>query len=585
MKPAMTKLAHLYQRVSSAAQLLGDGLDRQLEGTQRYVEREGLEIVQTYTDRGVSAYRGKNRRVGELALILRNIENGIIRSGEHLVIESIDRLSRQPPLDALETLKAILARGVTVHSVFDNRAFTLDTLNADVGSLLTLVVSMARANEESKVKSQRVADAHRRGRETGKITAGSIPTWLRVEKNAATGEKRFVVKEREAEIVRSMFEMSAKGLSSYRIAMALTEQGIKPFSSQRRRIGSKSAGAHCWNATSIIDIVGGKTALGEHRAHSVSYDANGKRILTLEKVNPNYYVPIITEDLWLRANRAMKDRRRSVRRGATGETFANVLRDVVVCEKCSRAMHFKVQFEHRTKERYIRFRCSGRSENVCDNTSMPRYAPMEAAVISLISEIDLADHRTDEVAALDQLIGVETMKLETLEGRIRSIIEAMLDGTLSKDAVKNMVSEKEAERDAAREALDGLQHKRDMVAARMAPADRRALVQKLRNDMGAATGSDLYNIRASLNVKVREVVDRIVCDDAGEVTVHLHGTEDRYLLSGIKKDRVMVRAIQNGNLETIGLISGGETLDIRTARLERLERLLQERPELRPTAA
>lgn len=583
--PAPSKLAHLYQRVSGAGQLVGDGLGRQLEGTMRYVEDKGLEIVREYVDRGVSAYRGKNRRVGELALILRHIEQGVIRPGEHLVIESIDRLSRQPPLDALETLKLILAKGVVVHSVFEKKEFTLESINADLSALLTLVISMARANEESRVKSLRVADAHRRARETGRITAGSIPTWLKVEKNEATGEKRFVVKEREAEIVRDMFEMSAKGLSSYRIAMELTKQGIEPFGVQRRRIGSKSAGAHHWNATSIIDIVGGRKVLGEHIAHTISYDANGKRVLTPAKTIPDYYLPIVTEDLWLRANRAMKDRRRSVRRGATGETFANLLRDVIVCEHCNRAMHFKVQFEHRTKERYIRFRCSGRSENVCDNTSMPRYAPMEQAVIGLISEIDLVDRRTDEAAALDQLIAAETMKLEALEARIRAIVEAMLDGTLSKDRVKTMIDEKEAEAAVARDALDGLKHKRDRVQARMAPADRRVLVQKLRDQMASAEGSDLYNIRAALNQKVREVVDRIVCNDRGVVTVQLHGTEDRYLFEGIKRDRVQVRAILGRNIEMIGLISGGEERDIRAMNEARRQRLLRMRPELFEGAA
>ena len=580
LSPSPTRLAHLYQRVSAVSQLLGDGLDRQLEGTQRYVEREGLEIVTTYSDRGVSAFRGKNRRVGELALILRHIETGVIRPGEALVIESIDRLSRQPPLDALETLKAILKTGVVVHSVFDNKTFTLATLNADVGALLALVVSMARANEESRVKSQRVADAHRRARETGKITAGSIPTWLKVEKNAATGEKRFVVKEREAEIVRRMFEMSAKGLSSYRIAMELTKQGIEPFGVQRRRIGSKSSGAHHWNATSIIDILGGKKVLGEHISHTISYDETGKRIFTPAKTIPNYYTPIVSEDLWLRANRAMKDRRRSVRRGATGDTFANILRDVVVCEKCNRAMHFKVQFEHRTKERYIRFRCSGRSENVCDNTSMPRYAPIEAAVIELISEVDLADRRSDEVAALDKLIGADTMAIEKLDGEIKAIVNLMLAGTLTSDTVSGMIKDKEAEKAVVADRLDGLQHKRGMVSARMAPADRRALVQTLRDKMATAKDDELYNIRASLNQKVREVVDRIACTPQGDATVHMHGTEDRYLFEGIKKDRVHVRAIIGQNIEMSGLISGDQTRDIRSMNQARRQWLRETRPEL-----
>ncbi len=315
-----SSLAHLYQRVSSAAQLLGVGLDRQIEGTQKYVVDKRLTVVTTYSDRGVSAYRGKNRRVGELALILKHIETGVIRPGEHLIIESIDRLSRQPPMEALETLRAILARGVIVHSVFENLQFTLEDLNKDVGRLLSLVISMARANEESRVKSQRVVDAHQRGRETGKIVAGSVPTWVGTVRDAATGEKRFFVKVLIAKEVLGMFENCARGISSYGIAKDLTARKVPPFSVARKRVGSKSSGAHHWNATSILDILRGKSVLGEFRSHTISYDQDGKRIQTLASVNPNYYPPIVSAELWTRANDALAGRRKARSRGRTGET-------------------------------------------------------------------------------------------------------------------------------------------------------------------------------------------------------------------------------------------------------------------------
>src|SRR5215211_463211 len=90
-----TPTAHLYSRVSAIHQLLGDGLKRQLDGTTKYAADHHLTIKQTYTDRGVSAYRGKNSKKGQLAVILESIEKRIILPGEHLIIESVDRLSRE----------------------------------------------------------------------------------------------------------------------------------------------------------------------------------------------------------------------------------------------------------------------------------------------------------------------------------------------------------------------------------------------------------------------------------------------------------------------------------------------------------
>src|SRR3954471_10710879 len=75
-----SRFCHLYSRVSSAAQLRGEGLDRQIDATNRWIGEHNLTVLRTYSDRGVSAFRGKNRRVGELATILKAIETGVIRA-------------------------------------------------------------------------------------------------------------------------------------------------------------------------------------------------------------------------------------------------------------------------------------------------------------------------------------------------------------------------------------------------------------------------------------------------------------------------------------------------------------------------
>lgn len=549
-----SNLAHLYQRVSSAAQLLGDGLDRQLDGTKRYVDEKALVIVTTYSDRGVSAFRGKNRRVGELALILRHIETGVIRPGEHLVIESLDRLSRQPPLEALETLKAILKRGVIVHSIFDNTYFTLADLNRDVGRLLTLVVSMARSNEESRVKSQRVVDAHRRGRETGKIVAGSIPTWLFLTRDPQTGEKKFGIKTGIQEVVVSMFEMCSRGRSSYRIAQELTANNVPPFSVSKKRVGSKAEGAHHWNATSILDILRGKSVLGEFRSHTISYDEEGKRIQTLASVNPNYYPQIVEPDLWHRANQALDSRKKARTRGRTGATFANLLRDVCVCAHCGNSMHFKIQAEHRTRERYVRFRCAGRSENVCDNTKMPRYAILETAILALVTEIDLVDRRSEDVAALDRLIAIDALRADSLEIDIRTII----DNFKGSKTAAVMVAEKECEKIALQEILARRRHERDVLAGRQSPLDRKAALRSLRDRLEQTSGSELYALRANLNLKIREVVDTVIFDREGDVTIKLSDSDDRYILSGITRDALSVCRVVDGCWEYIGSVGGQE---------------------------
>lgn len=563
ISPFTTRLAHLYHRISSPAQLLGDGLGRQLDGTKDYVARHGLEIVSSYSDRGISAFRGKNRRAGELATILRHIESGVIRSGEHLVIESIDRLSRQPVLNALDTLKLIVEKGVIVHSVFDNKAFSLTTLNEDVGSLLALVVSMARSNEESRIKSERVAQAHQRGRENGTIVAGRVPSWIETVRDPKTGVKSFRVKddivdaERNmtcADIVRDMFEMSAKGLSSYKIAQVLTGRGIAPFGEPRRRVGSKATAPHVWNATSIIDLLTRKTALGEFRSHTTSYDPEtGKRIQTLASVRSDYYPAIVSEELWTRANAAMRDRKRRKIRGSTGDSFANLFRDLTVCAHCGGAMHIRSQKETAGGARYTRLRCASRSENACSNSSSPRYQPIEDAILGLVSEIEFNDQRGDDVLALDRVIAAEQVKVDGLADEIRTIISTFKGSPIA----IQMVTEKEAERAALAESVAANVTKRDAMASRQSPADRKAALRAFVAEMATLTGDDLYTLRVALNLKIKETIDRIEFNNQGEALVHLIGDTDKYLLRDIRREGVHVDGLFGSAKEFVGATWNG----------------------------
>ncbi|MBN9471081.1 MAG: recombinase family protein [Bosea sp.] len=516
-----SNLSHLYRRVSSASQLAGDGLDRQYKGTLRYLKEKGLVVVREYEDRGVSAFRGRNRRSGQLATILENIRRGVIKSGEHLIIESLDRLSRQPIFDALQTMKDILSAGVTIHSVFDGLPYTLETVNREQWRANQLLNSMMRGHEESRIKSERVAEAYENGRQTGKIVAGRIPTWLRIEKDK-DGKKVFKVNDDVAKIVNDIFEMARDGLSSYKIAQELKRRGIAPFGEQRKPIGSKSKGSHHWNATSILNILTRKTVLGEYRPTITSYDENGKRIMTPAGVLPNYYKEIVTPELWQAANDAIQSRKRrgSMGQGRKGADFANILKDTTICSHCGNPMHIKVQREHRTLARYTRLRCAGKSEGVCGNSRSPRYLVIENAVLDFVSEVELVDRRSDEAAALQRDIATENLRVESLDDQIRTVITNFLS-TQSSVAVQ-MVSELEAEKARLVSSLETKRSKLASIASSQSPEDRKTALKELRATMAAlepvdgdneaektSKAAQRYAVRAKLNLKIKEVIDRI----------------------------------------------------------------------------
>jgi DNA invertase Pin-like site-specific DNA recombinase len=114
--------AYSYKRFSTPAQAEGDSLRRQTAMAQSWADRMGvtLDTELNLTDEGVSAYTGANRDVGNLGAFLRAVEEGVVPKGSWLLVESLDRLSREPAFDASYTMQGIIRAGVTVVDLSDN---------------------------------------------------------------------------------------------------------------------------------------------------------------------------------------------------------------------------------------------------------------------------------------------------------------------------------------------------------------------------------------------------------------------------------------------------------------------------------
>ena len=95
--------AYSYLRFSTAEQMRGDSFRRQTQLAKDYAQRHGLELdtALTFNDLGVSAFRGRNARTGALGAFLVAIDDGLVPEGSLLLVESLDRVTRQDPWDAL----------------------------------------------------------------------------------------------------------------------------------------------------------------------------------------------------------------------------------------------------------------------------------------------------------------------------------------------------------------------------------------------------------------------------------------------------------------------------------------------------
>lgn len=111
----MPDIAYSYVRFSTPQQLKGDSLRRQLEASERYVTENGLVLDETLNlrDLGISAFRGKNVERGALGAFIKAIETGKVKEGSYLIVESLDRLSREKEVVA-ERSASVISQTLTV---------------------------------------------------------------------------------------------------------------------------------------------------------------------------------------------------------------------------------------------------------------------------------------------------------------------------------------------------------------------------------------------------------------------------------------------------------------------------------------
>jgi len=218
------KPAFSYVRFSSSEQSKGDSLRRQTALAEEYAQRHGLQLDRelTFRDLGISAFNGKNKTEGALAAFIKACKSGRVKPGSALLVESLDRLSREQVRKALrQLLELIDDHGIEVHTLADNRVYGPGTQTEE---LIISVIVMSRAHEESERKSQRVGSAWRNKKASAANNPGiaitaKAPAWIHAEKG-----KPFQLIKKRAKTIGQIFAYSLNGLGAQLIAQYLNDK-------------------------------------------------------------------------------------------------------------------------------------------------------------------------------------------------------------------------------------------------------------------------------------------------------------------------------------------------------------------------
>jgi DNA invertase Pin-like site-specific DNA recombinase len=321
--------AYSYLRFSTPQQALGDSLRRQTEMAERYAAEHGLDLDNdlTFRDLGVSAFSGRNSQSGALSLFRRAVEDGAVEPGSFLLVESLDRVSRQNPRRALRQLEEIVDRGVNVVTLMDGRVHNRETIDDALGLLGVLFIFM-RANEESEVKSKRLRAAwgnkRKQAKDAGVRATSVAPEWL----SPSAGS--FSVIEARAEVVRRIFNETLAGDGQHRIAGRLTEERIPTW-----------RGGKVWHRTYVRKLLDNPAVIGTAVFHETErLEGGGRRRRAVEEV-PGYFPAIVEPETWARVQHLLGKRGSAgvARRGRhSGTALKHLLGNLAVCPRCGGTM-------------------------------------------------------------------------------------------------------------------------------------------------------------------------------------------------------------------------------------------------------
>ncbi len=324
----MATKAYSYIRMSTVEQLKGDSLRRQIEATEAFVKEQGWELDDTITDLGKSAYRSSNRSEGALKEFLDKVENGLIPKGSFLIVESLDRLSRDRIFKALNLFTTIIEKDIGIVTLSDGMIYTEKKVNDNWTQLIVSLAIMSRAHEESRMKGMRVSaawDKKRDGASEKKITS-RCPGWLKFNKKSGEFE---VIEERK-KIITAIFEMSAiEGLGRRAIVRSLNSNKVPTF--------GKSKG---WQESYVSKLLENENVLGTFQPLKQQITKDGKKIrVPYGDPIENYYPQIISYELFAKAKAASKARKTGG--GKKGTTFSNLLQHLTFCGCCQTHMTFQ----------------------------------------------------------------------------------------------------------------------------------------------------------------------------------------------------------------------------------------------------
>ena len=438
-----------YARVSSDSDEQLNSLANQRSYYENLIRKNpAWTFVEGYVDEGLSGITTRKREDFH-----RMIQDGKDGRFDMIITKEITRFARNT-LDSIQYTRQLLSDGVAVFFQSDN----INTLDED--SELRLTIMSGIAQDELRKLSSRVKFGHQQAIKS-KVVLGNSRIFGYKKDN-----KRLVIDEAEAPMVRELFQLYATGQYSMKqIENLFWEEGYRNLNGNRishvtmsNMISNpKYKGYYVGNKVKVVDMFTKKQKFLAPEEWVMFKDETGEIVPA-----------IVSEELWDAANAVLRKRSEDVKSRQGICNHANLLTGKLFCTCCGQP-YYRKESRGADGTRNSKWVCSGKIKNGRD--SCPSFAVYESELQPLLYEV-FKDTRADADAMIEEYVRIYTEMTDHNQlpariaahekqidnaGRKKSkLLQLSVDGMISDRDFKSMTDQCNAEIEEAEAQIEAL---------------------------------------------------------------------------------------------------------------------------------
>ena len=506
-----------YARVSSEKDEQLNSLDNQISYYRNFIKKNAnWEFVEGYIDEGLSGMSTKKRE--NFHNMISDAKAGLF---DLVITKEITRFARNT-LDSIQYTRDLLSYGVGVFFQNDN----INTLDED--SELRLTIMSGIAQDELRKLSSRIKFGHQEAIKKNVVLGNSRIFGYRKD------NKRLVIDEKEAEMVRELFELYATDQYSMKqIEEIFWNKGYRNNNGKRichstmsNTISNpKYKGYYVGNKVKVIDMFTKKQKFLPPEEWVMFKDETGEIVPA-----------IVDEELWEKANAVLRRRSRDVKNRQNLCNHPNLLTGKMYCTHCGK-LYYRKDSKDRKGNVLSRWICSGKINNGTD--SCPSFTIYEEEIKDVLYGV-FKDIAEDAKLIIEEYTNMyaEVLAKDTSSGELQKLKDRL--DFLSKKKSKLL------EYNIAGQISD-----RDFVEMNTQITDESAEVYSAIQEIGYE-----INSRAEYKQKIEEIRN-ILLKAENEASQNMIDSAfiNRYIA------KIYVTPIEEGTVEISVKIFSGETVE------------------------